>query len=182
MNTLQTNKSKRMQHFAGYIPVVLLLMLCSCGNDDDNQHEGSGCEFVQVDANMDGLIDETEQALISSCRVAAFTSKAEIESHLIGEWELIGHGEGWIPAISQPCARITVTDSMLTFDFDNGRSNFIETYTWEIEEVAWSGGTYFRLKLPSYVEGLFITNFCTDYMFGDATPSDGNMYLYEKVK
>ena len=41
----------------------------------------------------------------------------------------------------------------------------------------------FRLKIDSdFQQGLRMTNFCENYMFGDATPSDGNMYLYEKVE
>ncbi len=84
--------------------------------------------------------------------------------------------------MSQPCGYIIISEDKLTFEFRNEYTDTVSTHQWEIEEVNWSGGQYFRLKiLPEYVEGLFINQFCENYMYGDATPSDGNMYLYTKV-
>ena len=140
------------------------------------------CVFEQIDENNDGLIDDTERSVMNDCTENNFTSISEIKNNIIGEWELVGYGHGWVPYPSQPCAHITVKEEELIFEFTNQSKDTITTYEWEIEEVFWSGGQYFRLNtLPEYVDGLYITYFCEKYMYGDGTPSDGNMYLYEKV-
>ena len=172
-----------------FLLVATLTILSSCKND--LPVEGpidpiiDDCVFVQNDDDLDGLVDSTELALMTECSANAFTSKNEIEENLIGEWELIGHGEGWIPIKSQPCAYITIRAEELTFKFDASSANTGTTtvHSWEIEEVNAPGGIFFRLiTLPDYVEGLYMTQFSSTYMYGNAMPSDGNMYLYRKVK
>ena len=166
------------------ILVVALTLFMSCDKEDTFVDPGShSCVFEQNDEDMDGLIDATERSIMDQCSENAFTSKSEIEDNLIGEWELIGHGEGWIPTKSQPCAYVTITADELTFEYESAGTDTTTMHSWEIEEVNGSGGTFFRLNtFPEYVEGLLITQFCLTYMYGNAMPSDGNMYLYQKVK
>ncbi len=165
--------------------VFLMTVLMSCNTNEDKEiiDNSLDCFFVQNDDNMDGLIDDTERMIMNECMGNSLPSKSGIESNLIGEWELTGHGEGWLPTISQPCGYIIISEDELIFEFKNEYTDTISTHLWEIEEVNWSGGQYFRLNvIPEDVEGLFINQFCENYMYGDGTPSDGNMYLYRKVK
>jgi len=171
-------------NFALILAIALTLFM-SCNKEDTPVDPGNhSCSFEQNDEDMDGIIDATERAIMDECLDNAFTSKSEIEDNLIGEWELIGHGEGWVPTTSQPCAYLTIAADELTFEFENA---FIDTTivdAWEVEKVDWTGGTYYTLKTlsDSYVEGLLMTEFCSTYMYSDATPRDGNMYLYRKVE
>lgn len=156
-----------------------LTLFTSCCDDDETPAEYF-CVFEQNDADMDGIIDETERSIMTECDENAFESKSEIEDNLIGEWKLIGHGEGWIPTISQPCGYATFTKEELTFQYNDGIIDTTYIRTWEIEVFDSSN---FRLKInPSGVIGLNITKFSSKYFYGDYTPVDGNMYLYEKVK
>ena len=45
------------------------------------------------------------------CRDYPLSSIQEIENNLIGQWKLIGHGEGWVPQVSEPCALIDIPTS-----------------------------------------------------------------------
>ncbi len=172
------------------IKFILALLIISnlnlsCKSDDDGEptpEEIIECVFVQNDADQDGLIDATERSIMDECSANALSTKSEIENNLIGEWLLIGHGEGWIPIYSQPCGYITITADELVYEIEDGQGKRTETYSWTIEERAGPNGTYNFLSLSDDYYNLFINEFCTDYMYGDATPSDGNMYLFEKVK
>lgn len=173
-----------MKYFKSPISLILLItLIISCNKEDGNNSNKWDCVFEQIDDNLDGLIDDTERMIMNTCRANALSSKSSIESNLIGEWELIGHGEGWVPFISQPCGYIKISEAELTFEFRNENTDTFSQHQWEIEELNSNGNTYFRLNiLPEFVEGLSISQFCESYMFGDATPSDGNMYLYRKVE
>ena len=161
----------------------LLFVSSCCNDDDDTSQTNNDCEFVQIDENMDGLIDEIERSIMNTCLQNPLLTAVDVENNLIGEWKLIGHGEGWIPTISQPCAYIVIKQDELILKFSNAIMDTTISTTWEIEEVNWSGGVFFRLKTsPENIEGLFISHFCNNFMFGDATPSDGNMHLYEKIR
>ncbi|MBK7221346.1 MAG: hypothetical protein IPH94_08465 [Saprospiraceae bacterium] len=158
---------------------IAVLISCNKKVEEINAY-GNDCVFEQIDDNMDGLIDENERIIMSECLETPLKSKNSIENNLIGDWKLIGHGEGWLPTISQPCGYLTITENELTFQFKNGHIDTVSTHSWKIEEV--NNGLNFKLNIiHEYVEGLFINQFCENYMYGDATPSDGNMYLYKKI-
>ena len=114
---------------------IIILILSACSKKNTSPRSSNNCEFVQNAADMDGLIDENERNLMDECRMNAFTTKGEIENNLIGEWELIGHGEGWIPSISQPCAYLTFTEEELTFEFQNNNIDTTYQLTWEVETL-----------------------------------------------
>lgn len=163
---------------------TLFTMLLSCSYESDNRSDKlTDCVFEQHDENMDGLIDETERIIMDECMDNRLSSKSSIEFNLIGEWCLIGHGEGWVPSKSQPCAYIEISSEELTLQFQNEFTDTTITTSWEIEEINSDLFNYFKLNIESeFHNGLWITNFCEQFMFGDATPSDGTMYLYEKVQ
>lgn len=160
-----------------HIKVTLIFLLFtfvlpSCHDD---------CEFEQNDEKMEGKIDDNERKIMDECLKNAFTSKESIEKNLIGKWELVGFGHGWLPTISQPCSSITVTENKLVLKFINSSVDTVSTHSWEV--VAAKNDEYFSLKTsPQLVGGISICVFCEDYMYCDATPFDGNMYLYKKVK
>jgi hypothetical protein len=152
----------------------------SCKDEDSTiTHTNYDCDFVQDDDAMERVIDDTERALMEDCRENRITSKVEVEANLIGEWQLIGHGEGWLPSKSQPCGYITITENKLIFEFKNAYIDTITTHTWEI--IEYPNGTLALNISPEYIDGLGLNIFCSDYIYGDATPLDGNMYLYQKV-
>ena len=167
--------------------IAALTILSSCKNDLPT--EGpidpiiNDCSFEQNDEDMDGLIDATERSIMEQCANNALLTKSEIEDNLIGEWELIGHGEGWVSKISQPCGHLTITADDLTLEFENAFVDTVTMHSWEIEELNWGTSSFYSLKAsPDNAPGLSISQFCSTYMYGDGTPRDGNMYLYEKVE
>ncbi len=166
------------------IIIIFTISIISCNKDDDqNITQRQNCPFVQNDDDMDGLIDENERGIMTACQENGFTSKIALENNLIGEWKLIGHGDEWSPTKSQPCASITFSRDEFVYELTNEFFDTVATFGYEIEEsVRPSGDPYFFLKIQAGIlNGLFINQFCADHMFGDATPLDGNMYLYEKV-
>lgn len=172
-----------MKYFnIAFILILNIILFEACKKENSLKVDNTNdCFFEQIDDNVDGFIDETERATMNECSSNLLTSKSEIERNLIGEWKLVGHAEGWLPTISQPCAYLTFSKEELIFEFKNAETDTVTTHSWEIEAINSTGD--FRLNiLPEYVEGLFVTQFCTNFMYGDATPSDGNMYLYEKVE
>ena len=166
-----------------YSLIFSICVFAACSKEEETNEENYDCEFVQNDDDMDGLIDETERSIMQSCFNDPLTGVEEISSNLIGEWQLIGHGEGWVSTVSKPCAYITIYEDSLKFEFKSGYRDTITYHPWKVEEINHHSGKYYRFSTdPDYAEGLFINTFCEDYMYGDATPVDGNMYMYEKVK
>lgn len=161
-----------------------LFLLASCKEEPILPDKGNcDCVFVQNDEDRDGLIDDTERALLTECSENLLTSKTDIEKNLLGEWELIGHGEGWFPTPSQPCGHLTISPDQLIWKWQTIDLDTVATFSWEIEEFTQGSTKHFRLMTtPSQGEGLFMSQFCQNYMYDDATPVDGNMYLYEKVE
>jgi len=161
---------------------LLSFLFFSCNKSDqdlatkNNIHD---CEFIQNDENMDGLIDETERTIMDDCFQSKFTSKNEIESNLIGEWELIGHGEGWTSSPSKPCSFITVSEDQLIFEYKDANLDTATSHDWQITEN--SNGIFTIKVTPEYPVGINISIYCDKNMYGDATPRDGNMYLYQKI-
>ena len=171
---------------------TLSILSCNKDNDPNMMQEKDeqtimqsyDCTFEQNDENMDGLIDDNERAIMNECRENAFTSKVEIENNLIGEWELIGHGEGWVPRISQPCGYLTISMDELVFEFTNAWIDTITTHSWTIKETeSVNDSKIFNLETtPKTTFILPINEFCPEYMFGNITTIiDGNLYLYKKV-
>ena len=166
------------------ILLLLMIVLISCHrNEDEKINENNyDCVFEQNDNDMDDMIDDTERIIMNECMETSLLSKSSIKNNLIGEWELIGHGEGWNTSKSQPCGYIIIYDDELTFEFRNERIDIVSTHQWEIQEVNSSEGISFKFNiLPESIEGLSIGQFCSKYLYGDATSRDGNMYLYAKI-
>ncbi len=165
--------------------VATVLCLFSCAKQESNLSPFNDCIFVQDDNTTDGLIDETERALMDDCRENKLTNSIDIRNNLIGEWALVGHGEGWIISVTQPCIYLTISENELIFDFENKYLDTITAHTWEIETIDTnnpSNPTFHRLSTtPNLSAGVGLNIFCDRYMYGDATPLDGNMYLFEKV-
>lgn len=154
---------------------TISIFILSCTKDKLEYH----CEFVQIDETMDGLIDKTEAQIMIDCFANRLTSKSAIESNLIGEWVLVGHGEGWIHTASQPCGYVTISKDELIFDYESGYYDSVTVHTWEVVELQ---NGYFALEVsPTIGSRFYMDNFCTKYMFHNSTPVDGNMYIYEKV-
>ncbi|PHN01626.1 hypothetical protein CRP01_36005 [Flavilitoribacter nigricans DSM 23189 = NBRC 102662] len=164
--------------------LLLVVLLMSCRKETVSGPEKIyECVFTQNDASMEGLIDETERSLMEACLENRLTTKTEVENNLIGEWELVGHGEGWIPSYSQPCAYLNIEAGSLSFQFTNAFRDTLATYAWEVMEVNSGGSNYYWLKTtPDETGYLGFTTFCSDNIFLDATPSDGNMYLYRRME
>lgn len=167
------------------LSLSMILVLCfffSC-KDDDSSNPGTEsettteCTFEQVDADMDGLIDDNERAIMEECSQDALLISSEIKENLIGTWHLIGHGEGWVPTISQPCSSIIFESEQLAFTFVNSSVDTTIISDWDI--IDGFAGPSLVSDIGSF--GVFFSTFCNQYMYGDATFVDGNMHLYEKA-
>lgn len=142
------------------------------------------CVFTQVDDDLDGLIDLDEKQLMQDCDDNAYNSISDIEKNLIGHWILVGHGEYWSPAASQPCAYIIFEENELTYKLENNQIDTIITTPFTIEQSTSSSSFHdFSLKTEDiFYEGLNLGTFSPNFMYGNYTPIDGNMYIYKKVK
>lgn len=166
------------------LSLSIVLTLCfffSCKDDDNVNPTNESipeCTFEQGNANMDGIIDDNERAIMEECREDALSSKESIKENLIGTWELIGHGEGWFRTLSQPCSAISFGSNELIFTFANSYIDTTIISGWDIIDGFTS--PVLESNIGSF-GGVFINTFCSQYMFGDATPVDGNMHLYEKI-
>ena len=152
----------------------------ACQDDDDmNQPTIDVCTFVQNDADMDGEIDATERQIMESCLAEQLTDAEAVKNNLIGQWRLVGYGNSWQPTASQPCAQLTFTLNHLIVDFEDGTTDAASTHSWSIAE---QGNGQFRIQAdPEVVAGELPTVFCSDYIYVNSTPVDGNVYIYEKV-
>lgn len=153
-----------MRHFQLLIIVFIsAFALLACSNDDSE-------------------IDATERMLIDDCSQNQISTKQEIASNLIGDWELIGYGSFWPSTRSMPKIFMKITVDELIFDFEDDNNNVTSKHDWDILEDTISGIIVYRLGLePMSIEPMGINSFCADYMYGDATPVDGNLYILEKV-
>ena len=166
--------------------IAIGITISSCNKDYNEITIEYDCTFVQDDSTTDGHIDETERNIMTACSDSRYTDVEDIRSNLIGEWQLIGHGEGWIAAISQPCAYLTITEDEIVFDYQDNNLDLLTTHTWTIQTVDINSlppSTFHRFTTtPTLDVWLGLNIFCNNYMYGDSTPSDGNMYLFEKMK
>ncbi len=72
------------------------------------------------------------------------------------------------------------TESEFTLDFHSSYEETTYIRTWDIIETE-SGGLVFEI-IGGSVYPMNVNVFCDDYMLFNHTPSDGNMYIYEKGK
>jgi len=119
---------------------------------------------------------------MQSCQESRITSLEELRQNLIGTWELVGHGEGWISSISQPCANIVYsTDGTALYSITNSFIDTTLTLNWDVM-THMNDPSVVGIEYESTpVEGIPFGIVCRDYIFRDATPADGNMYLYQKI-
>jgi hypothetical protein len=165
--------------------MLLFFILCilSACKDDDNMMEPFGetpCMFVQDDSSMDGLIDEQENNIMSSCFDNRITSEAALRANTIGTWELIGFAQGWFPNVLQPCATMIFTADELEYSFTNASLDTTLTMAWSVVEHSSVEGFYElefeRTDLPAVELNIY----CEEYMYSNLTPLDGNMYIFER--
>ncbi len=168
----------KLKYYLFFVPFLLL----SC--DKDSPEIGAyDCVFVQDDSTQDGFIDETERRIMDECLDNAFTDLNEIKDNLIGEWELIGHGEGWFPNVSEPCGYLWIMENELVIQYADAFVDSTYTVNWDIRQSPHTIETRFEfVTTPVSPFSIYINTFCEKYMYGDATPVDGNMYLLEKIR
>ncbi len=166
--------------------VLLFSILCifSACKDDDSMEEVptlTPCEFVQDNSTMDGLIDESESNIMTSCFDNRITSEAELQSNTIGTWELIGHGEGLIPSISMPCASLIFTTDEVEYSFTNASVDTTLTMAWSVIQNSNAEELYHLEFEHKDLPATSLSIYCEQYMYINAAFVDGNMYLFEKL-
>lgn len=161
--------------------LVVLILIVACNKEESTLplESQSDCIFGELSNTTDGILDEGEIALINNCRENELTTTNAITNNLIGEWELVGFGDGWFSNVTQPCGYLTVTPTELRFEFHNEYFDTISIHQWEIENN-W-------LKVDPVDKHLAFNVFCEDYLHGSFTEVgtltlDVDQYLYEKVK
>lgn len=160
-----------------------MFVIASCVDDaKEDQVDMYNCEFDPSDKSDNGIIDDEERGIMNECIIKALASREDIERNLIGEWQLVGHGEGWFVSVPEPCGYLTFSEDQLILDITSTYRDTVSSHEWMIEEVKDDLGSKFNLKIEPFAHELAITVFCESYMYGNFTPVDGNMYLYEKVK
>lgn len=168
-------------NFNVLIFALIMTVFFSCNDDEMEWSPNSShdCEFVENLDSTDGLLDDTERDIISNCSENAITTRSEIATNLLGEWELVGFSDGWQSNTTQPCGYITIMDSELVFEFHSEYLDTISFYNWEIENN-W-------LKVTPEDRHLSMTLFCEEYMHGSfsefgVVTFDVDEYIYKKVK
>jgi len=142
------------------------------------------CDYEQSE-QLDGRIDETERAIMKECSENSLNNnKSKLIENLIGEWELIGHGNGWIPN-KRPCVYLDVAESYYTVGYKSAYLDTVATYNWSIYEREVSGELtfYAHTDVEIYSHLAILGGVVSDnYMYSDATPFNGEMYLFQKVQ
>ena len=161
--------------------VLIFIQILGCDKDPQliDPITDFECTFVENKGTTDGLLDDTERLIIKECRENKLSSKNAIESNLIGEWILIGFGDGWRSNVTQPCGYIKITQGELIFDFENEYIDTVSRHHWEIEN-SW-------LKVNPVNKHLSMNIFCNQFMHGSYSDFgvfsiDVDQYIYEKVK
>ncbi len=140
------------------------------------------CVFEAQENSTDGYIDDAERSWMMACSESAYTLEEDIRASLLGEWELVGNGEGWLPTLTQPCGNITFEETTLVFDFENEWVDTTLTTNWDLDSTFHLNVKAFKLVTDiDFSDALDLRVFCEDYIFHDATPSDGNMYIYRRI-
>ena len=161
-----------MRNFNNLLSLMVILLLLT------------SCENVDVNSLNDGLIDEAERAIMDECSSNHLTLKSDIENNLIGEWELIGHGNSTALDESEPKIYLTISNDEIVIEYEDEDENWTDTVSWVVEEVNTSAGQFFRLETTPYHFEILISNFCENYMYLEVASvrvESTKMYLYEKV-
>ena len=133
----------------------------------------------------DGLIDNKETKLMEECSENPFLSKSELEENLIGEWKLVGHGNSVFEDEPQPDINLIISNTEIIFDFSDEDETFVDSISWEIDEINSPAGQSFRLKTTPARSELTLYQFCEGYMYGKTSSinsTTARMYLYKKVR
>ena len=155
---------------------LIFATLMSCKKDE--LARTPNCPFTQNN-NNDGLIDDFENEIMTDCRTNQIMSGQELSNNLIGSWELIGHGEGWVVSeSSQPCSRIEITEDALMLEYENSFVDTMTFHTWGISEDSIAPALIINPRLPV---DIVLQTICENYMFGNFTFVHGQMHIYEKV-
>ena len=169
----------KIMQYSGILMALILLLTIGCS---DEPIPFSECDVDPEKETNDGEIDDTERSIMDDCLKNAFTDKEEIEKHLVGEWILVGHGEGWVFSVPQPCSQLNFTASTVEVQYNDG---FIDTSlvtTWEVKSNVKAEPFNHNVQIAgNSVVFFYFDIICDNYMYYDATPVDGNMYLFEKV-
>jgi len=172
--------------------VLIITILAACNkttelvpiSEVDETDEGYvfDCTFVEDTATAEGWFNEFEATTIEECNANQLTSKEDIEQNLIGEWELVGQASGWAIPVNMPCAHIKIEKEELVFTFKNAQIDTVTKHTWKIEEDTRFNEKVYQLTVEPLTYGLEIHSFCSNFMYYDYIPLDGDMVLYEKKK
>lgn len=133
------------------------------------------CPFTD-NSNEDGNIVADEYELMQYCMDNRIITAEEISNTILGTWEIIGHGDGWVP-LTQPCGSAEFSASEVVIEFENAYYDTVTSHTWEVVEgtnFAWIEFT------PEVNIGHGFSVISSDYVYTNATISDGNMYLYQR--
>lgn len=157
--------------------IMLLFFFVAC-RDESPLESITECDFVADLETTDGLLDETEIAILNDCHASRLVDDEAIAANLIGEWELVGYGSGWFSGVKQPCGSMQITEDDLTFEYHSALEDSLAVFEWEIEN-GW-------LKVNPESELLTMHNFCDQYMIGDRGPFgvliiDTDTYIYKKL-
>ncbi len=154
----------------------ILLCLIGCKKSESISSLEINCPFVQDDDTEDGRIDDAERKIMEDCFASRITNQVLLVENLIGTWDLIGHGEGWVTNVSQPCASIEITSDEAFLTFANEWIDTSSVHSWSLIP-GFAGDFLLELDPPSAI-GLSLNVHCENYMYLDHTPADGNMYLF----
>jgi len=180
-----------------FLLLLSIFLLASCG-DADATIDAAGIDvnncvdIIEDNTSADGIyllpFSPDEWATIIACRENEFAEIQEIENNLVGTWNLVGFeiaGFGTLPT-GQVCGSVTFTPTDFVLDYrwdtdDSAYDGIDTTYMgqWSIEVIG-AGMDYHLALSPNYVRALDMSHFCQTHIFGDNTPGDGLMHLYEK--
>jgi len=136
------------------------------------------CEYVEVTNPVGGFIDSIEMEIMLNCYEDRILDVNLVKENLIGTWKLVGYGAGWFPSVQHPCSILEISTDEVIHNFRNNTIDTTMTHSWDIIDNN-SGLLRFEAE-PDLLHSIGINIFCDKYMYGNFTPSDGDMHLYEK--
>lgn len=129
------------------------------------------------------LSQEATVAALENCRDNILPEASEIAANLVGDWKLVGYGCGFCGPHTPPEAtlRLTETSGILAYrdDFDG---DTLLAFDWRLEQITNTleeKATY-RFKTEPNHYALNMDIFCSEFIFFDERPFDGQLMLYQK--
>lgn len=161
-----------MKKYTACLYLLVLFFFCQC-------NEGENIEINCI------LPIEEVIPLMEDCRDNLIADEEAIAKNLMGTWKLVGYGCGFCGPHTQPptaIIQLTTNKGTLVYNDEYGGDVMLD-FDWRLDTIVNSleeKATY-RFKTEPAHHALNMDIFCSEFMFFDERPFDGQLMLYQKL-